>query len=136
MHAQISKAQKKTVKFSVFFALLGSAQKLLVDYWWNWHQVAEFKILVPLLGFLLLSSSNLGSISPTYLHTAFTPVAPKSVRNQSSCQYLFTLWDILAQKLLVERWWNWHLNMQYEVTNMNRDIQRDTYRHKDKHINT
>jgi len=31
------------------------------------------------------------SISPTYLRTAFTPVAPKSVRIQSSCQYLFTL---------------------------------------------
>ncbi len=33
----------------------------------------------------------LGSISPTYLRRAFTPVAPKSVRTQSSCQYLFTL---------------------------------------------
>ncbi len=31
------------------------------------------------------------SISPTYLCTAFTPVAPKSVTIQSSCQYLFTL---------------------------------------------
>ncbi len=31
------------------------------------------------------------SISTTYLRTAFTPVAPKSVRIQSSCQYLFTL---------------------------------------------
>ncbi len=31
------------------------------------------------------------SISPTYLCTNFTPVAPKSVRIQSSCQYLFTL---------------------------------------------
>ena len=34
---------------------------------------------------------GLGSISPTYLCTALTPVAPKSVRFQSSCQYLFTL---------------------------------------------
>jgi len=33
----------------------------------------------------------MGSVSPTYLHTAFMPVAPKSVRIQSSCQYLFTL---------------------------------------------
>ncbi len=32
-----------------------------------------------------------GSISPTYLRTAFTPIAPKSVKIQSSCQYLFTL---------------------------------------------
>jgi hypothetical protein len=32
-----------------------------------------------------------GSISPTYLRTAFTLVAPKSVRIQSSCRYLFTL---------------------------------------------
>jgi len=33
----------------------------------------------------------LGSISSTYLHTAFTPVAPKSLKIQSSCQYLLTL---------------------------------------------
>jgi len=32
-----------------------------------------------------------GSISPTYLCTALMPVAPKSVRIQSRCQYLFTL---------------------------------------------
>jgi len=35
--------------------------------------------------------NNLGSISPSYLRTAFTAVAPKSVRIQSSCQCLFTL---------------------------------------------
>jgi hypothetical protein len=33
----------------------------------------------------------LGSVSPTYLRTAFTPVAPKSIRIKSSCHYLFTL---------------------------------------------
>jgi len=33
----------------------------------------------------------LGSISPTYLRTAFTPVAPKSARIQLSCQYLIML---------------------------------------------
>jgi len=33
----------------------------------------------------------LGSMSPTYLRTAFMPIARKSVRIQSSCQYLFTL---------------------------------------------
>ncbi len=32
-----------------------------------------------------------GSVSPTYLPTAFMPVDPKSIRIQSSCQYLFTL---------------------------------------------
>jgi len=35
---------------------------------------------------------DLGSVSPTYLRTAFTNVAHKSIRIQSSCQYLFTLW--------------------------------------------
>jgi len=40
----------------------------------------------------------LGSISPTYLHTAFTPVAPKSVRIQLSCQYLFTLFGSTGAK--------------------------------------
>jgi len=44
--------------------------KLWVEKSWNWHQ---------------------GSISPTYLRTAFTPVAPKIVIIQSSCQYLSTL---------------------------------------------
>jgi hypothetical protein len=34
---------------------------------------------------------DLGSISPTYLRTAFTPVAPNSIRINLSCQYLFTL---------------------------------------------
>jgi len=33
----------------------------------------------------------MGLISPTYLRTNFTPVAPKSIRIQSSCQYLLTL---------------------------------------------
>jgi len=32
-----------------------------------------------------------GSISSTYLHTAFTPIAPQSLRTQSNCQYLFML---------------------------------------------
>jgi len=33
----------------------------------------------------------MGSISSTYLHAAFTPTAPQSIRTQSSCQYLFML---------------------------------------------
>ncbi len=33
----------------------------------------------------------MGSISSTYLQAAFTPVAPQSVRTQSSRQYLFTI---------------------------------------------
>jgi len=37
------------------------------------------------------SQERPGVNSSTYLHTAFTPVAPQSVRTQSSCQYLFTL---------------------------------------------
>jgi len=37
------------------------------------------------------TSSDRGSISLTYLRTAFTSVALKSVRIQSSCKYLFTL---------------------------------------------
>jgi len=40
---------------------------------------------------LWTSLVDLGSISSTYLRAAFTPVAPQSVRTQSSCQYLFTL---------------------------------------------
>ncbi len=34
---------------------------------------------------------KVGSVSPTYLRTTFTPVAPKSIKIRSSCQYLFTL---------------------------------------------
>ena len=47
------------------------------------------------------------SISSTYLRTAFTPVAPKSVRIQSSCHYLFTLLGSTSVKAVLERWWNW-----------------------------
>ncbi len=32
------------------------------------------------------------------LRTAFTPVAPQSIRTQSSCQYLFTLWGSTSVK--------------------------------------
>ncbi len=39
-----------------------------------------------------------GPISSTYLQAAFTPVAPKSVRIKSSCQYLFTLLGSLCVK--------------------------------------
>ncbi len=39
-----------------------------------------------------------GSISSTFLRAAFTHVAPLSVRTQSSCQYLFTLFGICACK--------------------------------------
>jgi len=44
----------------------------------------------------------LGSISSTNLHTAFTPVAPQSIRTQSSCQYLFTLLGFTHIKLYVD----------------------------------
>jgi len=39
-----------------------------------------------------------GSISPTYFRAAFTPVPPKSVTNQSSHQYLFTLLGSMGAK--------------------------------------
>jgi len=39
----------------------------------------------------ILLRRDLGSISSTYLRTAFTPAAPKSLRIQSICQCLFTL---------------------------------------------
>jgi len=51
-------------------------------------------------------SNLLGLISPTCLRAAFTPAAPKSVRIQSSCQYLFTLLKSTsvkaARKMLVK----------------------------------
>ena len=37
---------------------------------------------------------RLRSISPTYFRAAFTPVAPKSVRIQSSCQYEKTVYAL------------------------------------------
>ncbi len=42
------------------------------------------------------------SISPTYLHTAFTNVAPNSVRIQSSCLHFLRFLDLSAQKLHVK----------------------------------
>jgi len=54
------------------------------------EQVSAVKMLFFSAG-LSKSARYLGSISPTYLRAAFTQVAPKSIRIQSSCQYLFTL---------------------------------------------
>ncbi len=48
-----------------------------------------------LAGFL-----NWCSISSTFLRTAFTPVAPKSVKVQSSRQYLFTLLGSTSVKVV------------------------------------
>ncbi len=57
----------------------------------------------------------LESISPTYLRVAFTPVAPKSVRIQSSVSIFLRFWDLRIQKLLVECWWNWHLLLLQKI---------------------
>jgi len=45
----------------------------------------------PLVDLSLTCLGLLGSISSTYLCTAFTPAAPQSVTTKSSSQYLFTL---------------------------------------------
>jgi len=50
------------------------------------------------LNLRLTNYQHLGSVSPTYLRTAFTPVAPKCVRIQASCQYLFTLLGSTGKK--------------------------------------
>jgi len=44
------------------------------------------------------------------LLTAFTLAEPKSVKRYwwLTCIFL-PFWDLWAQKMLVERWWNWHL---------------------------
>ncbi len=49
--------------------------------------------------FYLPTLSRPGSISPTYLRTAFWLVAPKSIRIQSNCLYLLRFWDLRVQKL-------------------------------------
>jgi len=43
------------------------------------------------------------NVSPTYLHTALTPVAPKSVRIRQDVSIFLLFSDLLTQKLLVER---------------------------------
>ncbi len=46
----------------------------------------------------IFSKPYKGSISSTYLRAAFIPVAPQSVRTQSSHQYLFTLLGSMCVK--------------------------------------
>jgi len=48
-----------------------------------------------------------GSNSPTYLQAAFKHVVPKSVRVSQVISLFLRFWDLLAEKLYVERWWNW-----------------------------
>jgi len=45
------------------------------------------------------------------LRTAFTHVDPKSTKRHSSCWSFLRFWDLHAQKLFVEWWWNWHLQL-------------------------
>jgi len=82
---------------------------MLVKYLWNWH-LTELCIGWPATWTSWTSwfdwrkdhrtdwSIRLWLISPTYLRAAFTPVAPKSIRIQSSCQYLFTLLGFTGAK--------------------------------------
>jgi hypothetical protein len=58
---------------------------------------------------------KLGSISPTYLFTAFTPVAPKNVRIQTSCQYLFTLLGSTGAKAARRTWMKLTANFYISV---------------------
>ncbi len=45
------------------------------------------------------------------LRAAFTRPDPESAKKQSSCQSFMSFWDLGKYKLLVEHWWNWHLNL-------------------------
>jgi hypothetical protein len=56
----------------------------------NWHnQFNQQTFTFTLYGSILLRTFS-GAQEP-YLRSAFTPIGPKIVRIQSSCQYLFTL---------------------------------------------
>jgi len=52
--------------------------------------------------------SNLGSIWPKYLRSAFTPADPKIAKCSQVMSVFLCFWDLQVQKLLVKRWWTWH----------------------------
>ncbi len=58
----------------------------------------------------MLMKLTLGANFINVLWAAFTCKAQKSksARRQSRCQSFFRFRDLCVQKLLVERWWNWH----------------------------
>jgi len=66
---------------------------------------------------LSLISLILISLSPelnfiNVLRSAFTLVDPKSIKRHWWLNYIFLrFWDLRAQKLYIERWWNWHLDV-------------------------
>jgi len=43
----------------------------------------------------------------SFLLTAFTLADPKCAKKDS--QVVSVVWDLMVQKLFIERWWNWHL---------------------------
>ncbi len=55
-----------------------------------------FSIWKPLRRRMTMGRTGLDFIN--VLHTAFTPIAPQSVRTQSSCQYLFMLSGSMSVK--------------------------------------
>ncbi len=46
------------------------------------------------------------SISSTFWEQLLSVQILKAQKSQSSCQSFLRFWDLRAQKLLVERWWN------------------------------
>ncbi len=52
---------------------------------------------------------RLVSISSILKKNFFCVQIPKAQKRQSSCQPFLCFWDLLAQTLLVELWWNWPL---------------------------
>jgi hypothetical protein len=52
------------------------------------------------------------------LRAAFTSAVPKSAKKQSSCQSFLHFQDLLAQKLLKERWWNWPFFLSINFTSL------------------
>jgi hypothetical protein len=57
-----------------------------------------------------------GSISPTYLRSAFTLVDPKSVKRLTTWLSFLRFWAPHAWKLYVERWWNSALEDQHKCS--------------------
>ncbi len=76
-----------------------------------WRQIIGKKCLCKMLvKFRVKQTANKSQFHQhsTYLCAASTHVAPKSVRIQSKVSIFLCFWDLRVQKLLTERWWNWH----------------------------
>jgi hypothetical protein len=73
--------------------------------------ISIFLLFRDLLAQKLLSNvDEIDTCGQFYQHSTSSFHAPRAQKRKIKWSVFLHFWDLCAQKLLVERWWNWHLS--------------------------